>query len=50
MLAKWALLAFTGVTIIGWVLIGERSTIGFIDKALEVALIVMVFLDLRKQR
>jgi hypothetical protein len=49
-LAKWALLAFTGVTIIGWVLIGERSAIGFVDKAVELALIVLVFLDLRQQR
>ena len=47
-LAKWALLAFTGVTIIGWVLIGERSTIGFVDKAIEVALVVLLALDLRQ--
>jgi hypothetical protein len=48
-LAKWALLAFTAITIIGWILIGERSTIGFIDKAIEVVLIVLVLLDLRQK-
>ena len=47
--AKWGLLAFTAVTIIGWVLIGERSTIGFVDKAIEVLLIILLFLDLRQQ-
>jgi hypothetical protein len=47
-LAKWALLAFTAVTIGGWILIGERSAIGFITKAIEVVLIILVFLDLRK--
>jgi uncharacterized membrane protein YgdD (TMEM256/DUF423 family) len=48
-LAKWALLVFIAITIIGWVLIGERSAIGFTDKAIEVVLIVLVYLDVRKQ-
>lgn len=48
-LTKWALLALTAITIIGWVIIGERSAIGFIDKAIEVVLIILVFLDLRKK-
>ncbi|HTP11034.1 MAG TPA: hypothetical protein VMP08_22420 [Anaerolineae bacterium] len=47
-LAKWGLLVFTAITIIGWVLIGERSALGFITKAIELVLIVLVFLDLRK--
>ena len=49
-LAKWALLAFIAVTIIGWVFIGERIAIGYIDKAIEVVLIVLVYLDVRKQQ
>ena len=48
-LAKWGLLAYTAVTILGWVFIGERSAIGFIAKAIEIVLIVLVFLDVRKQ-
>jgi hypothetical protein len=47
-LARWALLVFIAVTIIGWVVFGERSAIGFTDKAIEVVLIVLVYLDLRK--
>ena len=47
--ARWVLLAFIAVTIIGWVLIGERSVIGFTDKAIEVVLIVLVYMDIRKQ-
>jgi len=48
-LAKWALLAFTVVTIIGWVVIGERSPIGFADKAIEVVLVILLFIDLRRK-
>ncbi len=48
-LAKWALLAFTGVTIIGWVLIGERSAIGYITKAIEVVLVILLIGDLRRK-
>jgi hypothetical protein len=49
MLAKWALLAFTLVTIGGWVLIGERSTIGYVDKAIEVVLVILLIVDLRRK-
>jgi hypothetical protein len=49
-LAKWVLLAFIAVTIIGWVFIGERIAIGYIDKAIEVVLIVLVYMDIRKQQ
>jgi hypothetical protein len=48
-LAKWALLAFTVVTIGGWVLIGERSTIGYADKAIEVLLVILLIVDLRRK-
>jgi len=48
-LAKWALLAFTLITIIGWVLIGERSLIGYIAKAIEVVLVILLIGDLRRK-
>jgi hypothetical protein len=48
-LARWALLAFTAVTIIGWVVIGERNTIGFIDKAIEIVLAILLISDLRRK-
>ena len=48
-LARWALVAFTAVTIIGWVLIGQRIALGYITKVIEVVLIILVVLDLRKK-
>ncbi len=47
-LDKWALLAFTAITIIGWLIIGERTALGFVTKTIEVVLIILVFLDLRR--
>jgi hypothetical protein len=46
---RWALMAYTAVTILGWVAIGERTPIGFIDKAIEIALLVLLFLEQRRQ-
>lgn len=48
-LARWALLAFTLVTIGGWVLIGERSTIGYVDKVIEVLLVILLIVDVRRK-
>ncbi len=42
---RWALIAFTAVTIILWVAFGERSFIGYLDKAIEVILLVLLWLD-----
>lgn len=44
-LVHWAFIAFTAVTIIGWVAIGSRNTIGYIDKLVELTLIVLLFTD-----
>jgi hypothetical protein len=44
---RWALIAFTAVTVLAWVFIGQRSTIGYLDKLIEVALIVFLFIDSR---
>jgi hypothetical protein len=44
-LVRWAFIAFTTVTIIGWVAIGARITIAYIDKLFEVALIVLLLTD-----
>lgn len=44
-LVRWAFIAFTAVTIIGWVAIGERNAIGYIDKLIEVVLIVLLLTD-----
>jgi Na+/alanine symporter len=44
-LIRWVLIAFTLATIIGWVAVGERNTIAYIDKIIEVALLVLLWLD-----
>ena len=45
---RWALIAFTAITVLAWVAIGQRSTIGYVDKVIEVALIVSLFLEGRQ--
>ena len=47
-LIRWALIAYTAATIIAWVAVGERNTIGYADKAIEVVLIVLLIIDGRR--
>jgi hypothetical protein len=49
-LIRWALIAFTAITIIAWAVItrGDSSAIGYVDKIIEVALIVLLFIEGRK--
>jgi len=42
---RWALIAYTAVTVIAWLLIGTRSPLAYVDKVAEVALIVLLWLD-----
>jgi hypothetical protein len=49
-LIRWALIAFAAVTIIGWIAIGARSTIGYLDKVIEVALIALLLIEMRQER
>lgn len=49
-LVRYALIAFAAVTIVGWAIIGERSAIAYVDKLIEVALIVLLVIELRTQR
>ena len=44
-LVRWVLLAFTAVTVIAWIFIGQRSVLGYVDKAIEVVLIVLLWMD-----
>jgi hypothetical protein len=46
-LARWALIAFTAVTVIAWVAIGMRTTIAYVDKIIELALIALLFIEAR---
>lgn len=46
---RWALIGFTALTIFLWILFGARIPIGYIDKAIEIALIVLLLLDARRR-
>ena len=46
---RFALMAFTAVTILGWAAIGDRNTIGFVDKAIEVLLLILLWIEHRQQ-
>lgn len=47
-LIRWALIGFTLITIIGWVFVGERSAIAYIDKIIEVALVALLWIDRKR--
>ena len=47
---RWVLIGYTALTILLWILIGARVPIGYIDKAIEVALIVVLLLEARNSR
>ena len=44
-LVRWAFIAYTLVTIIAWVFIGSKTPLGFTAKAIEVVLVVLLWLD-----
>ena len=45
---RLALIGYTALTIFLWILLGERTPIGYIDKIIEVALISLLLLDARR--
>jgi hypothetical protein len=47
-LVRWALIGFAALTIFLWIILGARTPIGYIDKAIEVALISLLLLDARR--
>lgn len=44
-IVRYVFIAYTLVTILAWVVIGERTTLGYVDKLAEVILIVLLWLD-----
>jgi hypothetical protein len=44
-LVRWILIAYTAVTVVAWVLIGARTPLAFVDKAIEIVLIALLWLD-----
>jgi len=47
-LVRWALVGYAALTIFLWIILGARTPIGYIDKAIEVALISLLLLDARR--
>ena len=45
---RWVLVGYAALTIFLWVLIGARTPIGYIDKAMEVALIALLLIEARR--
>jgi hypothetical protein len=44
-LVRWILIAYTLITVVAWYFIGVRSMIAYIDKTIEVLLIICLALD-----
>lgn len=47
--ARWALIGYTALTVILWVIVGLRAPIGYVTKVIEVALIVLLLLEGRQK-
>jgi len=45
---RWALLGYTALTVLLWVVMGSRIPIAYVDKVIEVALIIVLWLDSRQ--
>jgi hypothetical protein len=48
-LMRWVLVGYAALTVLLWILIGARTPIGYIDKAIEVALISLLLLEARRR-
>jgi hypothetical protein len=46
---RWVLVGYAALTILLWILIGARTPIGYMDKAIEVVLISLLLLEARRQ-
>ena len=47
---RWVLIGYAALTILLWILLGDRTAIGYTAKAIEVALILLLLLDARRSR
>src|SRR5215210_8111338 len=44
-LTRWILVGYTTLTIFLWILVGARNSIGYVDKLIELALVVLLVLE-----
>ncbi|HEX2108846.1 MAG TPA: hypothetical protein VHF70_06170 [Rubrobacteraceae bacterium] len=47
---RWILIGYAALTILLWILLGDRTLIGYTAKAIEIALIALLLLDARRSR
>lgn len=47
-LVRWVLLGYTALTVVLWVVMGSRIPIAYVDKVIEVVLILLLWLDSRQ--
>lgn len=47
-ITRWTLICYTVLTVVLWILIGERVFIGYADKVIKVALIALLFIESRR--
>jgi hypothetical protein len=47
---RWVLIAYTAVTIIAWIFIGTRDPLAYLTKAIEVVLIVLLYMEGQQAR
>lgn len=47
---RWLLIGYAALTILLWILLGDRTAIGYTAKAIEVALIALLLLEARGSR
>ena len=45
---RWLLMGYAALTILLWILLGARTPIGYIDKAIEVTLILLLLVEARR--
>lgn len=49
-LVRWVLIVYTLVTIFGWVFVGARSVLAYLDKAIEIVLVIGLWVDWQRAR
>jgi len=47
---RWLLMAYTAITIMLWAIMGARSTLAYVDKMIEVALLALLWIDSQSSR
>jgi hypothetical protein len=47
---RWVLIGYAAITFFAWLFIGARSTMAYIDKAAELALIICLWLEWQQGR